>query len=424
MISATRLGNLALSIKSHLAFAFTIALIAQISCHLSAFANDDLTDGISLYQAKDYKKAAPIFLRSTQSHNTPTANYYLALCYQQLNLQPRAMELFKQICKQWPGTAEARLAGEYLQRFDASGTRTQDSRSAIENTAVPQVELGKEHISKAEWDALPNKTRIPFLTESGHLMVQAKINGKYCKMAFDSGASFCTISRSDFPDVIPESEYLKGKAVPISRPHGLTLMKQCSADVTLQDINRRVTVFVTDEPHVSVIGENFFSDYTYQIDGFYIRMAKAPYPAEPNSVSDSKILTTLSQNSAQQKKIADRYSIPFEKHQNIMLIDIEVNGHRTKACFDTGCAVDGLVCPPTSFTPFGLTRQRSTVRDSQGNTREAEVAMAERLVVGPITKTYVKAYAAAGLTFPLIGPKIFDRPYTVDQNAQCIRFDY
>jgi hypothetical protein len=95
-----------------------------------------------------------------------------------------------------------------------------------------------------------------------------------------------------------------------------------------------------------------------------------------------------------------------------MLVDITVNGHPIKACFDTGCARPGLVIHPSMHEQLGITSHNRFY------------GVAERMEVGHMTKMSVPVSYENGLSHPLIGPKVFDRGYTVDQQAKRIRFDY
>lgn len=373
-------------------------------------AKDELRDAISLYNSKDYKTAAPLFFKLAYSSKTPTATYYLALCYQQMHAQQRALELFKQICKQWPESVEARLADTYLSKsgFSTKQPIAADALKTLSSPA-PAVKQDTPELTKAEWDRLPAKTRIPYLKEHGHMMVQAKINGKYCKMALDTGSTNSGISKHDFPDVLSASELAKAKDGAVSRPHGISMVKECVTEISLQDVTRKTKMFVTDEPNVSVIGQNFFQEYSYQIDDFYIRLTKSPYQSE----SDKHL---------HHPAMADKYSVPFERFQNIMLINAEINGQQVKVCFDTGCGADGIVCHPADFGKLGLSVLGPGY--AEGAKAGRNWSIADRIVVGPITKMHVNVYPAEGLLYPLIGPKIFDRPYTVDQKTQLIKFDY
>jgi hypothetical protein len=397
-------------------------LVWQVILVPATAADDSLSAAIALYTSKDYKGASESFFRIAQARPNPTATYYLALCYEQLHYHRQAVELFGRICTQWPGTDEARQSTEYLKKLtDAAPAPKEIAAANLDPNVALAIALNKP-ISKAEWEALPAKVRFPISREHGHMMVSAKINGKYCKLAFDTGASFCGISLIDYPDVLSPDDLEKARQIPISRPHGMEMAKMCETEISLNDLKRKVRILGINEPQVSIIGQNFFKEYTYQVDDFYVRLTKAPYRDEHMTVATVAILPSTpgvtsgtaraTSQAAPPKKKFDRYTIPFEKDHDTMLIDIEINGYKTKATFDTGCAPDGIVCHPSLIALANLRHP-----NRMGNT-------ADRVVIGSIIKMDVPVYYAAGLRYPLVGPKIFNRPFTVDQAEQCIRFDY
>lgn len=377
-----------------------------------SMAQDSLARAQALYQAKDYQGAAQIFHSLAQKPNGATASYYLALCYHNLKASKNATTVFKHIIDRWPDSKEAKLARAYLTLGDSKNTK-----STVESAKKKpeKKSLFQEKISYKEWKALPEKSRIPYRKERGHLGVNARVNGHDCKMIFDTGASSCTLSTTDFPNVIPAAVLARAQRIPMARPHGMSIGRLCVVEISLHDITRKVKILATTESGVSLIGQNFFKEYSYSIDDFYVRLTKEPF--EDGTESKTRPIVAATNGRARVKGVQqnqDRWILPFKNYNNIMLVQIEVNGHKTAACFDTGCAVDGIAMPPHLYSELGI-KPKITMYSS---------GVAERVVVGPIHKSYVKIYPAAGLSFLLIGPKIFDRPYTVDQKAKCIRFDY
>ena|GEM_PF-1210386 len=427
-------------------------LLTALSCYCPApgRADDSLNKGIALYNARDYKAASKVLYQAASAQQGPTVTYYLALTYEKLNYHSQALELFTRIGALWPGTEEARLADDYVKKLNEIAAADKE-KAAAEAKLTPGQRLMREFhkpLTRAQWEALPNKVRFPIARERGHLMVTAKVNGKYCKMVFDTGASSCTLSITDYPDVISRAQLESAKQVPVNRPNGMVMHRMTDADVSVNDLTRNVRMLATTEPGVSVIGQNFFKEYTYQVDDFYVRLTKSAFnPDEPvvaarpaadasvevtgtraggagakpgvtvingsvaNAAVGSKAVANASAASSAQKKF-DRYTIPFEKISDCMLIDIEINGYKTKAIFDTGCAPDGVVCHPSLVDLAHLTHATR-----MGN-------RADRVVVGSIIKMDVPVYYANGLQYPLVGPKFFARPFTVDQVEKCIRFDW
>lgn len=410
---------------------------------LAADASDaEMKRAVALYQGKDYRNAMTAFHKIATARKTATPTYYLGMCYLNLKYHEQAVDVFKRVTSQWPDSPEAKRARSYLKNLEGIAAKIDEANATIdalkeERDAVlpPSIRaLGK--VSREAWAALPAGTRIPFTKERGHMWVVAKINGRSCKVVFDTGASLCIISQRDFPDIFSQAELNAAPATPISRPWGISSVKNCKAEIELRDIKRTVRLCVTQEPGVSVIGQNFFKEFSYGVDDFYIRLTKEPYKEESGKTrladvagsvaANQKLVSTLSsaknksatdaamllhevRTAQKSDKSHDKFSLPFEKSGDVMLVDIEVNGVKAKACFDTGCAVDGLVLPPAWFGPLKIDYHK---------------AQAERLVVGHISKRYVKCYPANGLPVILIGPKIFDRGYKVDQKEQCIKFDY
>jgi predicted aspartyl protease len=405
-----------------------------VHCAPSCFAQgaEEFQRGTAAYAQKNYAVALGHFRQSAQKGNV-TATYYLAMCHLGLKQDAKAIELFQHISKNFPNTQEADMANTYLGRLGQSSAdatpRVATGKSAAESAAEALIEKA-EKLSEAQWKALPQTARIPFQMKNGHMYVQTKIKGRYVNIVFDTGASMCGISRTDFPDLFSAEEIEKGPVIPVSRPHGVQLMHLVNGEVSVDRITRNCTFMVTNEPGVSVIGQNFFKEYTYEIDGFYIRMTKAPYVSPliaKAKAADAKlnelkaavpgktasVQPRSSSNSAVSSvKSSDKYTVPFEREKNCMIVEVMVNGKPTKATFDTGCAPDGLVMPMGFVSKLGIEH------NSDG-------FYAERAEIGPIIRKYAKVHFANGLDCILIGPKFFgDRPYTVDPTNNVIKFQY
>lgn len=344
-----------------------------------------------------------------------------------LNAKAEAQRVFTHIKERYPGTREAKLATAYLtspelfskqNKIAVTSDKTKAAPKTLSNLEKLKQLIKERSITEAEWKELPAKSRIPYSHEEGHLKVNAKINGRDVKMIFDTGASICSLSTADYPDLFSRATLSKAQPVPIRRPHGFTEGRLCQVDLTVHDITRRVSILATSEPGVTLVGQNFFKEYSYMIDPFYIRLTKAPYRPPEEIIANiskdpNKIEKSASKVESKTTNPQDRWKLPFQRMGELMMVDMEVNGHKVKACFDTGCAVDGIVIPPQFYKPLGI---------KLGGGGRQQVA--DKVVVGPIQKRYVRVHFAAALHFLLIGPKIFDRPYTVDQKESCIVFDY
>jgi hypothetical protein len=396
-----------------------LAVLAYLlfSGGIGAQAQDALTSAIASYNKRNYKAAAEALRPLAEAKLGATANYYLGLSYLQLGYAQQAQLTFELLVKQWPESQEARLASTYLAKVAPIG-----QKASPVGLAPLSPEQGGSHesgagsgkgiklITRAEWEALPKKTRIPIQREHGHLWVNAKVNGRYCKMLFDTGATGCCLSLVDFPDLVPKEVLQKAETTYVSRVYGVVPVKRLTTEISLQDIMRKVPTVFIQEKGCSLIGQNFFKEYSYQVDDFYLRLTKAPFEGEGAVVAGKSNLAAVlspAQSRLPVKTKNDKYSLFFEKEFDTMLVNIAVNNKPIKACFDTGCAPDGIVMNHAMAQDFG-------VRNN----------MLERLEVGPVIRMHVRVYYADGVRHPLIGPKIFNRPYTVDQELKQIRFDY
>lgn len=383
-----------------------------------AFAQDAMTKAIGLFQKKDYQAASQAFRAMADSKQGATAHNYLGLCYLQLGHQSYAQAIFERLVQIWPDSPEAKLASKCLGGPTGATAKKQPEQGALSEREKANNAMAKQIVAelsaqgggltRAQWEKLPQKTRIPIERQGGHLWLRVKVNGQDCRMAFDTGASICTVSVVDYPNVVPRSELLKAPVLPVSRVYGVVATRLLQTEISVQDITRKLDTCFINEQGCNVIGQNFFKEYSYQVDDFYVRLTKAPFPgdapaiASVNSLSGARV--TRKQN--------DKFSLPFEVDGGTLLVDITVNGHPAKARFDTGCGADGLVIHPSMNRALGITRVNP------------RFGVADRLEVGHITKMGVQVVYENGLDYPLIGPKVFDRGYTVDQQAKLIHFDY
>lgn len=393
-------------------------------------SQDDYQRAMVIYGAKNYEAAIPLFTRAAQSGNV-RATYYLALCHQYLKQDAKAIELFRHISKNFKGTAEATLCDSYLQRIPQQPETVAKPAAQV---AFEALKKQVEQLSEAQWKALPQSARIPFQMKNGHMYVQAKVQGQYMDIIFDTGASMCGISLPDYPNLFSNTEIQKAPSIPVSRPHGLAYMKLVNGEVSVDKVTRNCKIMLSNESGISVIGQNFFKEYTYEIDGFYIRMTKAPFispliateaggtpgPERLAKTADVSAgpgklnakLTSRVETPTAIKKSTDKYSVPFVRSGNCMIVTVLVNGRPTPTTFDTGCAPDGLVMP------MGFVSRLGIAHNSDGY-------YAERAEIGPIIRKYAQVSFANGLDCLLIGPKFFgDRPYTVDPVNNVIKFQY
>ncbi|MBP6747230.1 tetratricopeptide repeat protein [bacterium] len=408
--------NVSRKLKRSGAVTCALALTLLLSSG-AVFAQDAMTKAIALFQKKDYQAASLAFRALADSKQGATAHYYLGLCYIQLGHTSHAKVIFERLIQIWPNSAEAKQASSYLNGAGAAASqspaeKTADAErdkasSALAAKILDNLSKLRRPLTRAEWAKLPEKTRIPLERANGHLWVRAKINGQYCRVVFDTGAEVCTLSVADFPDIVSREQLKQGKTVGVQRVYGLIAGRMIETEISIQDVTRKIDTIFIAEPNCSLIGQNFFKEYSYQVDDYYLRLTKAPFEGDEQTAATRSSVSVMAKPDRN-----DKFSLPFEKLGNNMMVEILVNGHPIKACFDTGCGTEGLVIHPSMQGPLGVT--------SRGYGR----GMADRVEVGHMIKIGLPVDYANGLSHPLIGPKVFNRGYTVDQQAKRIRFDY
>lgn len=395
--------------KLRLLTALTVCATAWSACVAPGVfaAVDDKAKGVEAYNNKDFRKALTLF--SASAGTDPQSCLYCGMCYQQLGYQPQALEMFKRVCQSWGTTKEAQSALGFIHKSEPAYVMTAPPTPVDATAGLSDAEKKLFEEARKEWNRLPDKLRIPFTVENNAMVVRAKVNGREVRMPFDTGASLCCISLIDFPGIIPESMLAGARTMPVSMPEGMRTGWVVTTTVEVEGVCRKIPVLVFNIKNKSLIGENFFKPFSYEVDNAYIRLTKVPFPTLPGEKAAAA--STVSGGAARAAK-NDKFSIPFENSHNCMLIDIEINGHPVKAVFDTGCCVPGVVLGPA------LARNLDLRFHSDGTT-------IDRLIVGPIVKAGVKATFAPGLSTALIGPPLFgDHRYQVDQAEHCIKFAY
>jgi Tfp pilus assembly protein PilF len=297
--------------------AVTCALALSLLLSSGAvFAQDAMSKAIALFQKKDYQTASQAFRALADSRQGATAHYYLGLCYIQLGHTSHAKVIFERLIQIWPNSAEAKQASSYLNGVGAAASpspaeKTADAERDKASSALAAkilADLGQRgnSLTRAEWEKLPQKTRIPIERADGHLWVRAKINGRYCRVVFDTGASKCGLSLYDFPDLIPSDQLAKAKVVPVARVYGIVSVKMLETEISIQDITRRVDTWFINEKGCSVIGQNFFKEYSYQVDDYYLRLTKAPFEGDEPVIATGGGALALAKRDRN-----DKFSLPF-----------------------------------------------------------------------------------------------------------------
>jgi predicted aspartyl protease len=315
---------------------------------------NELSVGIQLYNNGEYVRAID-HLSKAQATQTLMARalYYRALSEFKLGRNGAATDILRTLVAVSPSAPEAAVAKKYLVNLEAP--------------------------TPAEAASLPKHLKIPYTqTKDGWLHITATVNGQKLDMVWDTGASNCSVPLYAIGGV-PRN----AKNTTVETPTGSQQAWIAPVNIQVGDLKRSaLTTVMNGTP---VIGESFFQDYKVEFNKehhiIYLDYVGTAGGAKPAAAS--------------------KFQLPFEREAGIIVVDINVNGAKMKAYFDTGCAGKGIAMTTA------MTRDRFV-----------------DLSIGPITK-HVPVTVADGLTRPLVGPAIFgDRNYRIDPVRQVIDFDY
>jgi len=316
----------------------SFVLFAMLLLALPAIGADatGLTKGMQLAKQGKYKEAVAALRAAPQGS---TNLYYQGYCYYQLNHQSDAKMFFASVISNYPRSAEAKLAADFLSRIDpsyvkpaaagappaatSSASQSRDTDAAPDASkalaSILQLENGEEPADLAK---LPSDARIFFTTaSSGHMIVDASINGHPYKCMFDTGAPGLLFGKNNLkamgviPPQGPPTTSVSGWA-------GVRLPAwKMNLTVKVGNVERTLPATVQEELDniPPLIGYAFIKGYQYEID------QKAQ-------------CMTLKKEQGNQQSINNLYDVPCTVLGTKPIIAVEVNGKKTEAFIDTGAS--------------------------------------------------------------------------------------
>ncbi len=261
---------------------------------------------------------------------------------------------------------------------------------------------------KQEFAKLPDTAEVHFVrADSGHMLVDAFVNGRLIKCYFDTGAN------EHFG-----ANHLReaGLPVPTGKPDGYTggwagaPVPIWKTSATLKIGNMTRTVPITVEENMALpplVGQEFIRDYQYSIDAAGGRMILTKKTAKVAASSVS--LNSL-------------YDIPCEIEGDREFVTLTVNGRKcSHVLIDTGAS--STILSPGSAMALGIDTSggRSMMMTGVGgNVTMREVSMDLRL--GPIVKSDFPV-KVGGMGMNAIGQDFMSGwRFTVDREAKLLRF--
>ena len=337
----------------HLFKAGTSELISGVASALLFFCQapytraagaDGLERGMQLAKQGKYKEAV-LALQSASS--TATSYYYQGYCYYQLHHESEAKQLFVAVAERFPSAPEAKLAVDFLKRLAPAYTvksalpvkpsrgqaKTSDV-SAPAQTLSSNAALSDSDVP-SDMAKLPDEARIFFTTvSSGHMIVDASINGHPYKCMFDTGA----------PGLLFGKNTLRALGIPVPQGSATTAVSgwagvslpawTMNLTIKLSNVERTLPATIQEDLDMPpLIGYAFIQGYQYEID------------------QKAKCLM-LKKEQRSQQSLNSLYDVPCRVVGTKPVVSIEVNGKQVPAFIDTGAS--STIMSPLTAAAFAL----------------------------------------------------------------------
>lgn len=408
------------STLSKIALAFTTLVLCS-TC-LAYAADAGFEKGVSLYKAGRYQEAITNFRSAAdRGVSKPTSIYYMAMCFQQLGKLKEAHDSYKFVCTTYPNAPVADKCFEMMKQI---GDRMQNNDSPRPEEKPVTLPVGNILQKKGIMPPLSAGTYVLRYTEEamdGRMYLDAIINKKPCKVLFDTGAGV-TFCRQSFLDKQRwHLDWIKENAI-IPGALKESPAKVAVVQITLGTFTRDDKIYVEqDSPdslyasydNCPIIGQSFFGDLQYEIDGKNKRITFHP-PGKLRTKKDPPIKLTAKE-------------VPFTRDGSHIVVKAKVNNRECEMYLDTGASQ--VVFADRHLAACGLNRPvdaTQTVRRTGEGRRESYAFTIDSITLGPIEKTEVNAALLPNTKFsrPLLGQSFFEGlRYTVDPSRNVIRFD-
>jgi predicted aspartyl protease len=406
-------------------------------------ATDKRSQGIALYNAKDYRgAAAALDDYLTVNNRDPYAAYYAALANQQTGNSAKSRLLYRQVYQLSPNSQIGGYAKSILLKLDPSFAATVSAASSAtasagggDSSAVSAQ--GAEDIARAiiknntvaaqpDDDAfdpsMPSECRIHFNRSPHGITLDVFINNRPIAMKFDTGAPSIVLGKNHLATMgIPE---------PTGPPAGVTGGSSSAETVPFWIIRGSVKVGNIEQRNVPIkvmqynsaeplLGQTFFAKYVYTIDD----------KGEQISFKQKAVAARDTQGGGS-------VSVPFKFRAagSRVMVDVEVNGKPFPMIFDTGNT--GSAC---TFMSEGQARRAGITMPTEYEIRQfigvngtgsAKCFRIPRLKLGPIEQNNVMVAvnqdipdSPTGMVDPLLGQAFWQEyQYTIDMPHKLIHF--
>ena len=241
------------------------------------------------------------------------------------------------------------------------------------------------------------------------MFVNVQINGRPAEVMFDTGASTCLFGKEQLNNIGVIGYESTGKGSAAGVGSGTLSFDRANLRVTLGDITKTINTAVSSKMNTpSLLGQDFFSDFRYEIDtaGGVIHFQR---------------------KGARHYEALDTINIPFRTAGKEILVTARVNGRDCEMIFDTGAYNNCFtVAQWQGQLGQSIPSDAKMVMASGvgGNTRGFQFR-ADRIELGAVMKTNVEVVVIESPSppLPLLGQEFFkDKRFSIDNDAHVIRF--
>lgn len=423
----SKLVSLSRANSSRFLSILTIALALNASVALTArpsFATETSYDkGVAAYKKGNYDEAVSCFHSAAQRHIKVDASiYYMAMSYQQLNKLQEAHDSYKVVCTNYPNSPFGDKSFAMMKQI---GARLQAMEIGKENGRVPEAMLtsanGGLNVKSGEGNAARYVLKYTEEAMDGRMYVDGTIDGKKCKILFDTGSGVTFCRQSFLNKNNWQFKWTMENAI-VPGAFKETIANIAVVRIALGLFVRDDKIYVEqDSPdslyasydNCPIVGQSFFGDLTYEVD------------------TVRKLIVLKQTNRFKSKneapiKLTSR-EVPFTRDGHHIVVKAKVNNRECEMYLDTGASQ--VVFADRHLAQCGLNRPveaTNTVRKTVDGRRDSYAFTVDNIKLGPIEKTEVGAAVLLNTKFskPLLGQSFLEGlRYTVDPSRNVIRFE-
>ncbi|MCA9818906.1 MAG: aspartyl protease family protein [Candidatus Obscuribacterales bacterium] len=373
--------------KRRLEFYLTLVLVSLLT-GLPGAGRDFYGEGLGLFKAGRYAQACEAFSKAGAGANN---YYYLGLSMLYAGRKVQAHEVFAKLAAEYPDSAAAVRARQYLNKGKSVGAGRSVSGS------------------------MPRQCRIRYRDEQQDIVVATRVNGRAIDMIFDTGAPDTWIGTNHLKQLglaLPTGSFKMMKSqLGESKEYKYWNMK---LDIQVGPILRRnFPVLVQEERRGKpLIGQTFVQGYQFRIDH------------SSNELCFDKVRDSSTGSSYKYAVKQGSNEVKIETGESDYIsLEASVNGKPCRMLFDTGA--NGIYFPKSYVSKYGITMPAVPKVHTYEAAEPSYTGFVKHIRVGPVEARDIEVEVAEwdNLQEPLLGVSFYkDWQYTIDREKKVIRF--